>query len=247
MTTQIETLQKLINEAKSIAFFGGAGVSTESGLPDYRSNTGTYTELEQQQLDPKKVMSKRFLMEHPEKFFNRPNTRKTPLLPKPNAAHLYLAELEKKGKDVRIITQNVDGLHQVAGSKLGIELHGNNRHFHCMKCGREYPYNEIQRDEQNIPRCPIDNGIIRADVILFGENLKPGVLDRAKKIMASSDLLIIAGTSLTVNPSKNLIHYFEGNHVVVINKTPLDLDLTVDLTIEGAVGEIFSQLSASSI
>lgn len=243
MTHQIETLQRFIDEAEKIVFFGGAGVSTESGLPDYRSNTGTYTELERQQLDPKKIMSKRYLLNYPEKFFNRPNTRKKTEVPKPNAAHLYLAELEKQGKDVRIITQNVDGLHQAAGSKLVVELHGNNRHFHCMECGREYKLNEIQRDEQNIPRCPIDNGIIRADVILFGENLKPGILDRAKELMASSDLLIIAGTSLTVNPSKNLIRYFKGKRVVVINKTPLTIDLPVDLAIEDAIGKVFQQLT----
>ena len=243
MTNPIETLQKFIDEADHIAFFGGAGVSTESGLPDYRSNDGAYTELERQKLDPRRVMSKNYLVNFPEKFFSKPNKNKKKIKPKPNASHLYLAELENKPKDVRIITQNIDGLHQTAGSKLVVELHGNNRHFHCMKCGREYKAKEIHRDEQNIPRCPIDNGIIRADVVLFGENIKPEVLERAKALIASSDLLIIAGTSLTVYPAKNLIHHFKGKRIVVINKTPLKIDLPIDLAIEGFIGETFKQLS----
>ncbi|WP_414839710.1 NAD-dependent protein deacylase [Carnobacterium sp. TMP28] len=243
MTNPIETLQQFINEAEHITFFGGAGVSTESGLPDYRSDDGAYTELERQKLDPRRVMSKRYLINSPEKFFNQPNKNKKWIKPEPNAAHLYLAALENKPKDVRIITQNVDRLHQTAGSKLVVELHGNNRHFHCMVCGREYKPKEIQKDEQNIPRCPIDNGIIRADVVLFGENIKPEVLARAKELIASSDLLIIAGTSLTVHPAKNLIHYFTGKRVVVINKTPLKIDLPIDLVIQEAVGETFKKLS----
>jgi NAD-dependent deacetylase len=243
MTNSMETLQRFIDEAEHIAFFGGAGVSTESGLPDYRSDDGAYTELERQKLDPRRVMSKNYLVNSPEKFFSKPDKSKKRIKPEPNAAHLYLAKLESKPKDVRIITQNIDGLHQMAGSKLVVELHGNNRHFHCMECGREYKAKEIQRDEQNIPRCPIDNGIIRADVVLFGENIKPEVLERAKELIASSDLLIIAGTSLTVYPAKNLIHYFKGKRVVVINKTPLAIDFPIDLVIEEAIGETFEKLS----
>ena len=243
MVDSIEILQNFIDEAEHIAFFGGAGVSTESGLPDYRSDDGAYTELEKQKLDPRRVMSKSYLMNYPEKFFNQPNKSKKRIKPEPNAAHRYLAELENKPKDVRIITQNVDRLHQTAGSKLVVELHGNNRHFHCMECGREYKPKEIQKDERNIPRCPIDQGIIRADVVLFGENIQPEVLERAKELMASSDLLIIAGTSLTVNPAKNLIHYFKGKRVVVINKTPLIIDFPIDLVIQDAVGEVFKQLT----
>lgn len=243
LQNKIELLQQYIDQAEKIAFFGGAGVSTESGLPDYRSQEGTYTKMEQNRLDPKIRMSKRFMLNHPEEFFKPRANNDKPFVPEPNAGHTYLAELEKHGKDVRIITQNVDGLHQKAGSKLVVELHGNNRHFYCMECGREYPYSEIPRDEQNIPRCPIDNGIIRADVILFGENLKPDVLERGKKLLAESDLLIIAGTSLSVYPAKTLIRHFEGNKVVVINQTPLDItDLSIDLFISEPVGKTFSKL-----
>ena len=185
------------------------------------------------------------MLEHPAEFFKQraPDDGK-PFVPHPNPSHNYLAKLEGHGKDIRIITQNVDGLHQKAGSKLVIELHGNNRHFYCMECGREYPYLEIPRDERNVPRCPIDNGIIRADVILFGENLKPEVLEHSKKILADSDLLIIAGTSLSVYPAKNLIRHFKGKKVVVINQSPLDIEeLAVDLFISEPIGETLSKLS----
>lgn len=243
MISKIQQLQNYINEFEKITFFGGAGVSTESGLPDYRSQEGTYTKLEDRHLNPKIVMSKRYMLEHPEEFFNRPRDKKR-IRPEPNAGHQYLADLEASGKDVRIITQNVDGLHQRAGSKLVVELHGNNRHFFCMTCGREYPKNAIPRDEKNIPRCPIDNGIIRADVVLFGENIDPRLVDRSKELLEDSDLLIIAGTSLSVYPAKTLVRYFGGSKVVVINQTPLTVsDLHVDLTIEGAVGETLSQLT----
>ena len=246
MASKIYQLQRYINESEKITFFGGAGVSTESGLPDYRSQKGTYTKLEDRHLNPKIVMSKRYMLEHPERFFNRPKDKKR-IKPEPNAGHQYLADLEASGKDVRIITQNVDGLHQRAGSKLVVELHGSNRHFFCMTCGREYPKNAIPRDEKNIPRCPIDNGIIRADVVLFGENIDPRVVERSKKILKDSDLLIIAGTSLSVYPAKTLVHYFGGSKVVVINQTPLTIsDLQVDLTIDGAVGETLSQLTIPS-
>lgn len=244
LKNQIEQLQHYIHQSKKIAFFGGAGVSTESGLPDYRSQEGTYTKMEEKQLNPKIRMSKRFMLENPEEFFKPRDNQTKPFIPEPNAGHRFLAELEKQGKDVRIITQNVDGLHQKAGSKLVVELHGNNRHFYCMECGREYPYNEIPRDNTNVPRCPIDNGIIRADVILFGENLKPGILDRAKELIAGSDLLIIAGTSLSVYPAKTLIRHFTGSEVVVINQSPLKIkDVQVDLTITEPVGETFSKLT----
>lgn len=247
LENKVALLQQYITEAEKITFFGGAGVSTESGLPDYRSQEGTYTKMEQNKKNPKIRMSKRFMLEHPEEFFKPRDNNEKRFIPEPNAAHLYLAELEKKGKDIRIITQNVDGLHQKAGSKLVVELHGNHRHFYCMTCGREYSYGEISRDEQHIPRCPIDNGIIRADVILFGENLKPDVLEQAKKVLEESDLLIIAGTSLSVYPAKNLVRHFNGSKVVVINQSPIDVKhASVDLIIMEPVGETLSQLTIYS-
>lgn len=241
----IETLalvKQWLAEANMIAFFGGAGVSTESGLRDYRSQEGQYSQMQAAEEDPKKIMNRRYIMTYPEKFFNRPQpTRQTVI--EPNAAHLVLAEWEKAGKDIRIITQNVDGLHQKAGHRFVVELHGNGRTWHCMECGRVYLPDELVRDAQNIPRCYVDQGIVRPSVIFFGENPKEADIQRSIETIKQADVLIVAGTSLTVYPAKNLIHHFKGNKVIVINKEALDLQkLTVDVFIQGEVGQVFSQL-----
>lgn len=244
--TNLETLKLVkewLAEAKLIAFFGGAGVSTESGLKDYRSRDGQYSKMEAAQEDPRKIMNKRYIMTHPEKFFNRPQTDR-PQLIEPNAAHLVLAEWEQAGKDVRIITQNVDGLHQKAGHRFVVELHGNGRTWHCMECGRVYLPNEAPRDEQNIPRCYVDQGIVRPSVIFFGENPQSVDINRSIETIQKADVLIIAGTSLTVYPAKNLIYHFEGKRVIVINREPLDLQkLEVDAFIQGEVGQVFAKLN----
>lgn len=247
MTQQsIAQLQHYIDEASIIAFFGGAGVSTESGLPDYRSPKGLYSDMEKQEMDPQKVMSKRFLMKYPEEFFRRRKNDRAPEQPQPNAAHHYLANLEQSGKDVRVITQNVDGLHQKAGSRFVLELHGTNRYWYCMECERRYLYRELEYDEKGIPRCYIDNGIVRPGVVYFGENPDRLVMEKSKETIQKADLLIIAGTSLSVNPAKNLIRHFEGNRVVVINKEPIDTKkLSVDLFIQQPVGKTFNQLNVN--
>lgn len=243
MATEISRLNRYIDQAKMITFFGGAGVSTESGIPDYRSKGGRYTKMKEQQEDPRKILNRRYILNHPEEFFNRraQNNRPKPL---PNMAHRVLANLEKNGKDIRVLTQNVDGLHQQAGHRYVLELHGSGRTWHCMKCEREYSPNELERDEKNIPRCYVDNGIVRPSVTYFGENPQKHVLEKAKEVIAESDLLIIAGTSLTVFPVKNLIHHFEDGHVVVINNETLNTGkLNVDLFIQEPVGETFAKLS----
>lgn len=248
MQQSIAQLQHYIDEASLIAFFGGAGVSTESGLPDYRSPNGRYSKLEQKQLDPKIVMSKKYMMEYPEKFFSGRKKEFTSVPPQPNPAHRYLAELEKAGKDIRIITQNVDGLHQKAGSRYVLELHGTNRYWYCMECERKYLFDELEWDEKEIPRCPIENGIVRPAVVYFGENPDRRVLDKSRQTIKKADLLIVAGTSLTVNPAKNLIRHFEGDRVVVINKEPINTQkLSVDLFIQQPVGETFNQLNANEL
>lgn len=243
MKENIFQLQQYIADAKHITFFGGAGVSTESGLPDYRSSTGRYKELERKGIDPKVLMSRRFMLEHPEMFFRRPDKESTPKKPEPNPAHYYLAKLEEARKDIRIVTQNVDGLHQKAGSRFVLELHGSDRYWYCMNCERKYQRTELNRDTEGIPRCPIDNGIIRPAVILFGENPDPVVIQKSKETIKKSDLLIIAGTSLSVYPAKNLTRYFEGKHVVVINEESIPTpNLTVDLFIQAPVGQTLSRL-----
>ncbi|MDN6194874.1 MAG: NAD-dependent protein deacylase [Atopostipes suicloacalis] len=241
MNQKFILLNQYIEQANIVSFFGGAGVSTESGIPDYRSRDGRYTKMREEQEDPRKILNRRYIKNHPVEFFNRP--RKKRPNPKPNMAHKVLADLEKNGKDIRVLTQNVDGLHQKAGHRYVLELHGNGRTWFCMKCGRVYLPEEVERDEQNVPRCYVDQGIVRPSITYFGENPKKHVIEKAKAVIAKSDLLIIAGTSLTVYPVKNLIHYFKGKRVVVINKEELDTgNLDVDLFIQGAVGETFSKL-----
>lgn len=243
MDQNISQLQQYIAEANQITFFGGAGVSTESGLPDYRSSTGRYKELERKGIDPKVLMSKRFMLEHPEIFFKRPDKESAPKKPEPNAAHHYLAKLEEARKDIRIVTQNVDGLHQKAGSRFVLELHGSDHYWYCMNCERKYQRAELTRDVEGIPRCPIDHGIIRPAVILFGENPDPIIIKKSKETIAHSDLLIIAGTSLSVYPAKNLTRYFKGKHVVVINEESIPTpNLIVDLFIQAPVGQTLSRL-----
>lgn len=237
---EVMLLKQYIEEANIITFFGGAGVSTESGIPDYRSRDGRYTKMKEEEEDPRRVLNRRNIMNNPVEFFNRPKPKR--ITPKPNMAHRVLADLEKKGKDIRVLTQNVDGLHQKAGHRYVLELHGSGRTWFCMECGREYLPHEVERDEQNVPRCYVDNGIVRPSVTYFGENPQEHVIEEAIETIKESDLLIIAGTSLTVYPVKNLIYHFEGERVIVINKEELDTgDLTVDLFIQAPVGETFSK------
>jgi len=242
MKSQNLLLKQYIEQAELMTFFGGAGVSTESGIPDYRSKDGRYTKMKERQEDPRRILNRRFIENHPEDFFNR--RKKNNFTPTPNMAHRVLADLEKSGKDIRVLTQNVDGLHQKAGHRYVLELHGNSRTWFCMDCGREYLPNELNRDEKNIPRCYVDQGIVRPDVVYFGENLKEHVLKKAKEVIRISDLLVIAGTSLTVYPVKNLIQEFKGERVVVINNEKLNTgDLDVDLFIQQPIGETFAKLT----
>lgn len=242
MDSKVSLLKKYITQADLITFFGGAGVSTESGIPDYRSKDGRYTKMKEREEDPRRILNRRFIENHPEAFFNR--RKESDFNPKPNMAHKVLADLEKQGKDIRVLTQNVDGLHQKAGHRYVLELHGNNRIWFCVTCGREYLPEELKRDNKNIPRCYVDQGIIRPDVTYFGESLKQHVLKEAKTVISESDLLIIAGTSLTVYPVKNLIQHFKGERTIVINNEALDTgDLEVALFIQHPVGEIFKKLA----
>lgn len=243
MEPEILQLQEYIEEADIMTFFGGAGVSTESGIPDYRSKDGRYTKMKEQDKDPREILNRRYLLNHPKEFFKH-REKNNQVEPRPNKAHRVLADLEKGGKDIRVLTQNVDGLHQKAGHRYVLELHGNARTWFCMKCGRIYQPGEAERDEHNVPRCYVDHGIVRPNVTYFGENPKKHVMEEAKEVMSQSELLLIAGTSLTVYPVKNLIKHFEGEHVVVINHEPLETgELDVDLFIQQPVGETLGKLS----
>lgn len=240
MQEKVSQLAGYINQADVTVFYGGAGVSTESGIPDYRGRFGLWTQMKENNKNPQYFAHVKRMLEDPEAFFTARNTSGP--IPQPNATHKILANLEANKKDIRVITQNVDGLHQQAGHRYVDELHGEHRHWHCMTCQREYFRAEVVRDEKNVPRCHVCQGIVRPNVVYFGENAPKDVVRRASYSLTQADLLIIAGTSLTTPLAKRLIHQFNGQHIVVINYELLDISpLQVDLYINQPVGEVFTQ------
>ena len=238
MTEEIRRLKDIIDNTDNIVFFGGAGVSTESGIPDFRSVDGLYN----QQWDdpPETIVSHTYYERKPEQFFRFYREKLLVSGVKPNAAHKKLAEWEKQGKLRAIVTQNIDGLHQKAGSKEVLELHGSVLRNYCERCGKFYDADYI-RNSTGVPLCSC-GGRVKPDVVLYEEGLDGKLLERAVRYIANADVLMIAGTSLAVYPAAGLINYYRGNKLVVINKTPLRADLGADLVITGAVGEVLSQL-----
>lgn len=240
MNEKITKLQKLIDEASNIVFFGGAGVSTESGIRDFRSEEGLY-KLKSKYGYPYEVMlSHSFYKKNPDMFFESYREFMIDTKAMPNPAHIYLANLEKR-KKLTVITQNIDGLHQKAGSKNVLELHGTIMDNHCERCKEYYPLEEILM-QSGTPRCKKCGGIIKPDVVLYEEPLNYSVVEEAVSAISKADLLIIAGTSLSVYPAASYINFFRGNHIVVINKTKLNTDIDVELEFNDKIGEIFSQL-----
>ena len=238
MTEEIRKLKELIDGTDNIVFFGGAGVSTESGIPDFRSVDGLY----HQQWDepPETILSHTYYMRHPEKFFKFYRAKLLCPDAEPNAAHRKLAEWEAAGKLRAIITQNIDGLHQKAGSREVLELHGSTLRNYCEKCGKFFSLEDILAMD-GVPHCDC-GGRIKPDVVLYEEGLDGETLERAVRYISEADVLMIAGTSLAVYPAAGLINYYRGHKLVVINKTPLRSDLGADLVITGAVGETLGQL-----
>ena len=237
---QLSTLRRILENSRRIVFFGGAGVSTASGIPDFRSDTG----LRADGPDPETILSKTFFYLQPEAFFDY--YRKHLLFPdaKPNAVHRYLYELEKQDKLRGIVTQNVDGLHKAAGNIRVYELHGNVHENRCMECGASYPMEAIL-DAAGIPRCEC-GGVIKPDVVLYGEPLEKYVCIGARREITNADTLIVAGTSLNVEPAASFIGDFRGKHMIVINKTPTDADSRAELVIRGDVAEVFEKLQTGS-
>ena len=240
MKDSLERLREIIRQSKRIVFFGGAGVSTGSGIPDFRSETGLFSR-EEDGLSPEMILSRSFFYLQPEKFFDF--YRKHMLYPeaRPNAAHRYLYELEKQDRLRGIVTQNIDGLHLRAGNIRVYELHGTVHRNHCMDCNAEYPMERILRS-RGIPRCEC-GGVIRPDVVLYGEPLEKYVCIGARREIANADTLIVAGTSLTVEPAASFTEDFAGRNLVIINRTPTPADERAALLIRGDVAEVFSQLS----
>lgn len=237
--TELEQLQKMIDESNSIVFFGGAGVSTESGIPDFRSVDGLYHQ--KYDYPPETILSHTFYRQKTSEFYRFYRDKMLCLSAKPNAAHLKLAELEKAGKLKAVVTQNIDGLHQAAGSKTVYELHGSVLRNYCESCGKFYDAQYIL-DSEDVPRCEC-GGFIKPDVVLYEEGLDNTVMTNAIRAIASADMLIIGGTSLVVYPAAGLIDYYKGNKLVVINKAPTSRDSMADLVISGSIGEIFSQIT----
>ena len=235
---QTEQLRKLIEESENIVFFGGAGVSTESGIPDFRSVDGLYSQ--QYDYPPETILSHSFYRRNPEEFYRFYRAKMLCPGAKPNAAHLKLAEWEKAGKLKAVITQNIDGLHQAAGSKVVLELHGSVLRNYCEKCGKFYDENYIL-NTRGVPTCEC-GGSIKPDVVLYEEGLNEKTLRDAIHYISEADVLIVGGTSLAVYPAAGLLDYYQGNKLVLVNKTPTPRDSIADLIVQGSIGEIFSQL-----
>ena len=235
---ELEQLKKWVEESDNIVFFGGAGVSTESGIPDFRSVDGLYNQ--KYDYPPETIISHSFYKRNPEEFYRFYKDRMLFTEAKPNDAHLVLAELEKQGKLRAVITQNIDGLHQAAGSKEVLELHGSVHRNYCTHCGKFYSLDEILAMD-GVPYCEC-GGMIKPDVVLYEEGLDQGILQKSVNYIRQADLMIIGGTSLVVYPAAGLVDYYKGNKLVVINKSVTPMDSKADLVVTGKIGEIFSWL-----
>lgn len=228
----------MISVSKRIVFFGGAGVSTESGIPDFRSVDGLYNQ--KYAVPPEVILSADYFYSNTEEFYKFYRDKMLCLTAKPNAAHLKLAEWEREGKLLAVVTQNIDGLHQAAGSKRVYELHGSVLRNYCMKCRKSYPVEKIANGK-GVPRCDC-GGIVKPDVVLYGESLDDDTVNGAVRAIASADMLIIAGTSLSVYPAAGFIRYFRGKHTVLINRDETPYDSECSLVLHAKVGEILSTL-----
>ena len=238
MDESIARLREMIKESDNVVFFGGAGVSTESGIPDFRSVDGLYNQ--QWKYPPETILSRSFFDRNPEEYFRFHRAKLVVDGVKPNRAHLRLAELEAEGKLKAVITQNIDGLHQAAGSKNVLELHGSILRAYCSRCRRPFPADIINKGE-GVPRCGC-GGVIRPDIVLYEEPLDENVMDSAIRYIRNADVLIIGGTSLNVYPAAGLIRYYRGNKLVLVNLSETPYDSYADLVIHEKIGEVFSRI-----
>lgn len=236
---EIELFQKWIDECDNIVFFGGAGVSTESGIPDFRSQDGLYNQ--QYEYPPETILSHFFYYNNPEIFYRFYREKMLYLDAKPSYPHIFLKQLEDKGKLKAIVTQNIDGLHQMAGSKVVYELHGSILKNHCDFCHKPYSVNVV-KDCRNIPYCSC-GGMIKPDVVLYGEGLEQDIIHKSIEAIANADMLIIGGTSLNVYPAASFIDYYQGNKMVLINKSLTPKDNIADLVIHDGLGTVFSKIN----
>lgn len=239
MEDKIQKLQEIIDNAKHIVFFTGAGVSTDSGIPDFRSQDGLYNQ--QYRYPPETIISHSFFEADPEEFYRFYKDKMLYLDAEPNFTHILMAELEKKGKSLGVVTQNIDGLHQKAGSKKVYELHGSVLRNYCMDCGTFYPA-EFIAASKGIPRCTKCGGIVKPDVVLYEEGLSTPVVNGAVAAISSADVLIVLGTSLVVYPAAGLIRYFHGRHLVLINRSITAYDSEADLLIQDSFANVLPKI-----
>jgi NAD-dependent deacetylase len=242
MNPSLEAARELIGASQKVVFFGGAGVSTASGIPDFRSPTGLYNQMTGSRYTPETMLSHVFFVRHPDEFYaflrsslNFPDA-------KPNAAHYALADMEQRGKLDAVITQNIDNLHQQAGSKVVLELHGSLKRFYCMRCHRAYPAEHVYTRE-GTPQCEICGGLVRPDVVLYGEPLDPEVLNASVAAVCKADCLIVGGSSLVVYPAAGLLDYFRGDCLILINRDPTPYDQQAQFVFHDDVGEVLTEIA----
>ena len=235
------TLKEIIQKSYNIVFFGGAGVSTESGIPDFRSETGIYNTIKRYKRSPEEILSHSFFMAHPDIFYDFYKSTMLYLDAKPNAAHQALAKLESMGKLKAIVTQNIDGLHQLAGSKHVYELHGTVHRNYCMRCHEFYDVNYILQSD-GIPRCEKCGGIVKPDVVLYEEGLDDMTIRASLNAIQKADVLIIGGTSLNVYPAAGFIQYYSGDKLILINKSETPYDRKANVLIHDSIGKVLSEV-----
>lgn len=244
--TDIEKLGEILSQSTNAVFFGGAGMSTESGIPDFRSASGIYNQKLHKTFSPEEMASHGFFVYHPEEFFEFYRSRFVYLDAKPNAGHFALVELERRGHLSAIVTQNIDGLHQIAGSRTVYELHGSIRRAFCVKCGEKYGV-EYVMENIPVPHCEKCGGVVKPDVVLYGESLDGDVIGNAIQAISDADTLIVGGTSLIVYPAAGLIDYFRGKHLILINRTPTHADADAELVIRDNIGATLAKAVALSV
>lgn len=244
MMEPVEQLTTWIKQSSKIVFFGGAGTSTESGIPDFRSAAGIYQTEQHSPYSPEELLSIDFFKLHPDIFYDFYRNKMLHPDAIPSGAHRLLARLENEGKMTAVITQNIDGLHQAAGSKVVHELHGSVHRNYCMDCSKFYHLNYILQSGSGVPYCEKCGGIVKPDVVLYGESLDQGTLYHAVDALSEADLLIIGGTSLTVQPAAQLVTYFQGKHIALLNATPTPYDNKADLLISEPIGKVMDQVNA---
>lgn len=238
----LDQLKNAIQSSHKIVFFGGAGVSTASGIPDFRSANGIFHQPSNCNVSPETIISHSFFINYPKDYFEFHFDKLVYENAVPNITHKYFKQLEDMGKDVKIVTQNIDGLHQKAGSTFVYELHGNVQDNYCMTCGKHYDLKDLTMDNDGIPRCPLDNGIVRPDIVMYEEPLNQETVENAVKAISEAELLIVAGTSLSVYPAASFIQYFRGPHFAIINKSKLNTVHRDAIIFEDDMTKIFKSL-----